>query len=68
MDIGQIIDQSKSFIETNLPVSIAIGFVFLLLLLKKPKYFMIVVLVLASGLAVFELFQKLAVKTGLGGF
>jgi hypothetical protein len=68
MDFGHIIDTVSSYIETNLAVSIAIGFVFLLFLLKKPKYFMIVVLVLVAGLAVFELFQKLAVKTGLGGF
>jgi hypothetical protein len=68
MNFEQIIDTVSSFIETNLAVSIAIGFVFLLFLLKKPKYFMIVVLVLVAGLAVSELFQKLAVKTGLGGF
>ncbi|KPK00808.1 MAG: hypothetical protein AMK71_07815 [Nitrospira bacterium SG8_35_4] len=68
MIFQQIIEYSKSFIESNLPVSIAIGFVFLLFMLKKPKYFMIVVLVLVAGLSVFELFQKLAIKTGLGGF
>ena len=68
MIFERILDLSMSFIETNLPVSIAIGFVFLLFLLKKPKYFIIVLLVLAAGVAVFDLFQKLAVKTGLGGF
>jgi len=68
MIFRRITDLSMSFIETNLAVSIAIGFVFLLFLLKKPKYFMIVVLVLVAGLFIFDLFQKLAVKTGLGGF
>lgn len=68
MDFGHIIDTVSNYIETNLALSIAIGFVFLLFLVKKPKYFMIVVLVLVAGLAVSELFQKLAVKTGLGGF
>jgi hypothetical protein len=56
------------FMEANLPVSIAIGFVFFLFMLKKPKYFIITVLVLVGGLVVFDLFQKLAVKTGMSGF
>lgn len=68
MDAGQIIDSVRTFVETHFAVSIAIGFIFLLFLLKKPKYFMITVIVLAAGLALLELFQKLAVKTGLGGF
>ena len=68
MNFQQIIDNLKNFMETNLAVSIAIGFVFLLFMLKKPKYFIIVVLVLVGSLVVFDLFQKLAVKTGLSGF
>ena len=68
MNFQHIIDNIKNFTETNLAVSIAIGFVFLLFLLKKPKYFIIIVLVLIGSLAVFDLFQKLAVSTGLSGF
>jgi hypothetical protein len=68
MIFSRIIDTVSSYIDTNPAVSIAVGFVFLLFLLKKPKYFMIIFLILVAGLAVFDLFQKLAVKTGLGGF
>lgn len=68
MLFGRIIDNISNFIETNLPLSIAIGFVFLLFMLKKPKYFIIVLLVLVGGIFILDLFQNLAVKTGLGGF
>lgn len=68
MIFQQILDKILAFTETNLAVSVAIGFVFLLFALKRPKYFIIVVLVIAGGIVVFDLFQKLAVKTGLGGF
>jgi hypothetical protein len=68
MIFGRIIDTASGYIDTNPAVSVAVGFVFLLFLLKRPKYFMIIFLVVGAGLAVFDLFQKLAVKTGLGGF
>jgi chromate transport protein ChrA len=68
MIFSRIIDTVSRYIDTNPAVSIAVGFVFLLFLLKKPKYFMVIILILVAGLAVFDLFQKLAVKTGLGGF
>jgi len=68
MILEDIIDAASKFADENLAAAIAIGLVFFLFLLKKPKYFLIVVLVLAAGIAVFDLFQKLAVKTGMAGF
>lgn len=68
MVFERIVDAAKGYSETHLAISIAVGCVFLLFMIKKPKYFIIVVSVLAGGLFLFELFQKLAVKTGLGGF
>jgi hypothetical protein len=67
MDYNEIVDSIVSFFETN-QIAAVIGAVgMLLLLLKSPKYFLIVVGIVLGGYGVIILLQTLAAMTGLGG-
>jgi|COG998Drversion2_1049125.scaffolds.fasta_scaffold494950_2 hypothetical protein len=59
MNFNDIIPQVMNYIETNIAGAIAAGVILLFVLVKKPKLFLILIILCVVGIGFMQIFDKL---------